>query len=53
MRTNAWVSGGFVPQKRRGAKYTGIINVADWYGTLTQLAGVDMTDHKSDRPTNS
>eukprot|EP00439_Symbiodinium_sp_Y106_P081783 s24_g20.t3 len=49
VRTNAWVSGGFVPQKRRGAKYTGIINVADWYGTLTQLAGVDMTDHKSDK----
>eukprot|EP00439_Symbiodinium_sp_Y106_P028487 s185_g3.t1 len=49
VRTNAWVSGGFVPENRRGAKYNGIINVADWYGTLTQLASVDMTDHKSDK----
>ena len=49
VRTNAWVSGGFVPAQRRGAKYDGIINAADWYGTLTELAGVEMVDHKSEK----
>ena len=37
-------AGGFVPADRRGKKFEGIINVADWYGTLTELAGVDMKD---------
>ena len=42
IRTNAFVSGGFVPVERRGKNFEGIINVADWYGTLTELVGVDM-----------
>ncbi|CAK9065036.1 Arylsulfatase B (ASB) (N-acetylgalactosamine-4-sulfatase) (G4S) [Durusdinium trenchii] len=48
IRTNAFVSGGFVPVHRRGQKFEGIINVADWYGTLTELAGVDMRDLKAE-----
>lgn len=28
--------------ERRGKNFEGIINVADWYGTLTELVGVDM-----------
>ena len=38
--------GGFIPAERRGKKFEGIVNVADWYGTLTELAGVDMEDSK-------
>ena len=48
IRTNAFVSGGFVPVERRGKRFEGIINVADWYGTLTELVGVDMKDSKSE-----
>ncbi|CAJ1332272.1 unnamed protein product [Effrenium voratum] len=47
-RTNAFVSGGFVPRERRGSVYEGIINVADWYGTLTEIAGVEMFDHRAE-----
>ena len=32
----------------KGALFGGIVNVADWYGTLTELAGVDMVDKKSE-----
>ena len=31
-----------MPVERRGKHFEGIINVADWYGTLTELVGVDM-----------
>lgn len=47
VRTNAFVSGGFVPKHKRGSKFEGVINVADWYGTLLELAGVDQTDHRA------
>ena len=30
VRTNAFVSGGFVPEKARGAVYGGVISIADW-----------------------
>jgi len=49
VRTNAFVSGGFVPEQRRGKIFSGIINVADWYGTLTELAGVEMADHRAEK----
>ena len=48
LRTNAFVSGGFVPESRRGTKFEGVINIADWYGTLTELAGVEMKDHRAE-----
>eukprot|EP00931_Biecheleriopsis_adriatica_P056364 TRINITY_DN33400_c0_g1_i1.p1 TRINITY_DN33400_c0_g1~~TRINITY_DN33400_c0_g1_i1.p1 ORF type:complete len:681 (+),score=133.82 TRINITY_DN33400_c0_g1_i1:220-2043(+) len=49
IRTNAFVSGGFVPETRRGSKFEGVINIADWYGTLLELAGVDLVDHKAEQ----
>jgi len=48
IRTNTFVSGGFVPKEKRGAKHEGIVSVADWYGTLCNLAGVDMKDERSE-----
>ena len=44
IRVNAFVSGGFLPAAVRGTKLEGIVHVADWYGTLSRLAGVDPTD---------
>ena len=44
IRAAALVSGGFLPPAVRGTKQEGIIHIADWYGTLSELAGVDPTD---------
>eukprot|EP00931_Biecheleriopsis_adriatica_P007110 TRINITY_DN108425_c0_g1_i1.p1 TRINITY_DN108425_c0_g1~~TRINITY_DN108425_c0_g1_i1.p1 ORF type:complete len:684 (+),score=121.75 TRINITY_DN108425_c0_g1_i1:82-2133(+) len=44
VRTNAFVSGGFVPTDRRGSKHSGVISIADWYGVVAELAGVDTED---------
>ena len=44
---NAFVSGGFLPEKMRGQKTEGYIHLADWYGTFCGLAGVDPTDKKA------
>ena len=47
IRVNAFVSGGFLPEKMRGTKTEGYIHLADWYGTFCGLAGVDMTDKRA------
>lgn len=47
IRTNAFVSGGFIPEGKRGSKFTGVISIADWYSTFCQLAGVDPEDSKA------
>jgi len=44
VRAAAFVSGGFIPKAQRGSKLGEIIHIADWYGTLTALAGVDKND---------
>ena len=44
VRVNAFVSGGYLPDKMRGQKTDGYIHLADWYATLCGLAGVDPTD---------
>ena len=47
IRVNAFVSGGFLPEKMRGTKTEGYIHLADWYGTFCGLAGVNMTDKRA------
>ena len=44
VRVNAYVSGGYLPEKRRGQKTEGYIHIADWYSTFCALGGVDPTD---------
>ena len=44
VRVNAFVSGGYLPQKMRGQKTEGYMHIADWYSTFCALAGVDPTD---------
>jgi len=34
-----------VPAARRGSRFEGVVSISDWYGTLSELAGVDPTDH--------
>ena len=47
VRANAFVSGGYLPEKRRGQKTEGYMHVADWYSTFCALAGVDPTDESA------
>lgn len=47
IRVNAFVSGGFLPDKMRGQKTEGYIHLADWYGTFCGIAGVDPVDKKA------
>jgi len=47
IRTNAFVSGGWVPEWRRGKKFDGVISIADWYATLSTIAGVDYFDKEA------
>ena len=47
VRVNAFVSGGYLPQERRGQKTDGYMHVADWYGTFCAIAGVDPFDVKA------
>eukprot|EP00933_Yihiella_yeosuensis_P046980 TRINITY_DN425_c0_g1_i4.p1 TRINITY_DN425_c0_g1~~TRINITY_DN425_c0_g1_i4.p1 ORF type:complete len:543 (+),score=97.31 TRINITY_DN425_c0_g1_i4:52-1629(+) len=50
VRTNTFVSGGFVPKENRGSVFNGVISIADWYATFSGLAGVDgTTDEISDK----
>lgn len=44
VRTTTFVSGGFLPSHVRGTTHTGTFHIADWYPTLSALAGVDGSD---------
>ena len=47
IRVNAFVSGGYLPEKMRGQKTDGYIHLTDWYATFCSLAGVDPTDERA------
>lgn len=47
IRSNSFVSGGFLPKSRRGITYNGLVTAWDWYATFASLAGVDATDHRA------
>ena len=47
VRVNAFVSGGYLPEKMRGQKTAEYIHLADWYATFCALAGVDPTDERA------
>ena len=48
VRTNALISGGYIPRSSRGQKYSGLVSIADWYGMFSNLAGVSLKDEKAD-----
>lgn len=47
VRVNAFVSGGAVPAAKRGTKLADYIHMADWYATLSRIAGVDPADARA------
>eukprot|EP00658_Telonema_sp_P-2_P047968 TRINITY_DN3650_c0_g2_i2.p1 TRINITY_DN3650_c0_g2~~TRINITY_DN3650_c0_g2_i2.p1 ORF type:complete len:447 (+),score=97.73 TRINITY_DN3650_c0_g2_i2:191-1531(+) len=47
VRVNAFVSGGVLPSSVRGTELDSYIHIADWYGTLCHLAGVNATDERA------
>mmetsp|Transcript_22344 Transcript_22344/g.51800 ORF Transcript_22344/g.51800 Transcript_22344/m.51800 type:complete len:569 (+) Transcript_22344:28-1734(+) len=47
IRVNALVSGGLVPEVRRGSRLEGFATAWDWYATYAALAGVDPFDHRA------
>jgi len=44
VRSVAFVSGGYLPESRRGQKEEGLMHLADWYPTFCTFAGVDPAD---------
>ncbi|CAE7803063.1 Arsb [Symbiodinium sp. CCMP2592] len=44
VRTNTFISGGFIPESSRGRIHNGIVSIADWYTIFSELAGVDPKD---------
>eukprot|EP00051_Salpingoeca_urceolata_P032595 m.16473 g.16473 ORF g.16473 m.16473 type:complete len:669 (-) comp5258_c0_seq2:215-2221(-) len=44
VRSVAFVAGGYLPSNVKGSVYSGLVSVADWYATVSKLAGVDPSD---------
>jgi len=44
VRVVSFVSGGLIPQFKRGTKLNDYISLSDWYGTFSSIAGVPMED---------
>lgn len=49
VNTNAFVSGGFVPEDARGRKYDGVVSISDWFTTFCALANVSHVDESAKR----
>eukprot|EP01083_Nonionella_stella_P212107 766306_1 len=45
IRATSFVSGGVLPEIRRGQIESGIMHIADWYATFCAIAGVDANDY--------
>lgn len=44
VRSNAFITGGYVPSSVRGTVNEGFIAIEDWYTTICGIVGVDPTD---------
>ena len=47
IRVNAFVSGGYLPEKMSGQKTDDYIHLAHWYTTFCYLAGVNPTNEEA------
>ena len=43
VRAAAFVTGGYVPEDRKGKTLDGYIHICDWYTTFAVMVGVDLT----------
>eukprot|EP01084_Bolivina_argentea_P254031 426954_1 len=44
IRATAFVSGGYLPPHSRGHLTDGLMHIADWYATFSEMVGVDPAD---------
>eukprot|EP01083_Nonionella_stella_P307519 1081263_1 len=44
VRANAFVTGGYLSEKRRGKSVDGYIHICDWYETFAVIVGVDTSN---------
>ena len=49
LRVNAFVTGGVIPEAKRGTTETGFIGNEDWYATFCAMAGCDPVDSRAAR----
>jgi len=47
IRATTFVSGGYLPESRRGEEEQGMLHIADWYATFCGLAGVSAADESA------
>lgn len=47
VRTNTFISGGYVPEASRGQIHNNVVSISDWYTIFSELAGVDPEDTKA------
>jgi arylsulfatase I/J len=48
VRTNAFMSGGYIPKASRGRIHDTVVSVADWYTIFSELAEVDPVDQRAE-----
>jgi arylsulfatase B len=51
IRVNGFISGGYLPESRRGKRVDALISAADFYSTYAEIAGVvpeDVVDEKAE-----
>jgi len=49
IRVNAFVSGGVIPEEMRGKRIDDYISIADWYGTILEVVGLDAHDERAEK----
>mmetsp|Transcript_31017 Transcript_31017/g.78481 ORF Transcript_31017/g.78481 Transcript_31017/m.78481 type:complete len:544 (+) Transcript_31017:82-1713(+) len=47
VRVNAFVSGGAIPESKRGSKLEDYVHMSDWYATFCAVAGVNVVDERA------
>ena len=48
VRVIAMVSGGYLPENRRGIELNGYVHIADMYGTFCSIVDIDPTDKRAE-----
>ena len=50
VKVPALISGGIIPQNRKGKSLNGLFHIADFYSTFCGLAGIDANDSGTNNP---
>ena len=49
IRTASFITGGYLPESRRGQIENGAIHIADWYATFCELNGINPKDERAEK----